>query len=107
MHAESSASRSDESFAAVPPLSIPATSGVLRVDRYLSYLRVTDPAGGAREYLLLLHASPGGATDTSTADFATSYVLHELQKSDGQPLTVWGFEGRVNSSPVLSIIRAE
>jgi hypothetical protein len=89
------------------PLVVPAMSGVLRVDRYFSYLRISDAAGGYREYLLLLHNSPSGALDAGTADFATSYLLHDLGKSDGQELTIWGFEGSSGSAPALAIIRAQ
>jgi hypothetical protein len=98
---------SPSSSASPKALVIPASKGVLRIDRYFSYLNVADADGGEHEYLLLLHNSPNGALDTGTADFATSYLLHDLNKSDGSPLTVWGFEGTVDSRVVLSVIRAE
>ena len=91
----------------VQPLTVPALSGVLRVDRYFSYLRVADPAGGHREYLLLLHNSPAGVVDLETADYTTSYLLHDLGKSAGSPLTVWGFEGAVGSTATVAIVRAQ
>lgn len=91
----------------VDPLSLPGYSGTLYLRSYFSYLVTSDRAGEELSYLLLLHNSPTGMPDSQTAGSATAYLLHDLSKSDGSSLTVWGYPGTLGPTLTISMVKVQ
>ncbi len=89
------------------PLNLPGYSGKLHIQSYFSYLQSLDSLGEGISYLLLLHNSPDGQPDSQTAGAATSYLVHDLGKSEGSTLNVWGYPGTVGSTRVIAMVKAQ
>jgi hypothetical protein len=91
-----------EDCAMVDPLSLPGRAGRLHIQNFSSFLNTQ---GGS--FLLLIHSSPEGTPDSQSAGAATSFLTHSLGKTEGSPLTVWGYQGTLGALSTIAIVKAQ